>query len=105
MKLTSQFEANFRLALADYASEFSPGYVTDHINIRQLFAFGVTDKIMEEHVINFKATLEKQRVEVWAGARLYLDWYEKEIKGVDKKVVELLSSAALAGTEKGRLLR
>ena len=62
LKLTPKFEINFRLALADYASEFSPGYVTSiYVNIRHLFAFGVTDKINEEHVINFKATLNKSK--------------------------------------------
>lgn len=104
LKLTSQFETNFRLALADYASEFSSGYVTSiYINIRHLFAFGVTDKIMEEHVINFKATLEKNKEWKLGQVRSFiLDWYEKEIKGVDKKVVDLLSSVKLAGTEKGK---
>lgn len=104
LKLAPQFETNFRLALADYASEFSPGYVTSiYINIRHLFAFGVTDKIMEEHVINFKATLEKNKEWKLGQARSFiLDWYEKGIKGVDKKVVDLLSSVTLAGSEKGK---
>jgi hypothetical protein len=104
LSLAPNFEENFRLALADYASEFSSGYVSSiYVNIRHLFAIGVTDRIREEHVINFKATLDKNKEWKLGQVRAFiLDWNEKEITGVDKKAVDLLNSIKLSGTEKGK---
>jgi hypothetical protein len=104
LHLAPIFEENFRLALADYASEFSSGYVTSiYVNIRHLFAIGVTARIREEHIINFKATLDKSKEWKLGQVRSFiLDWYEKEILGVDKKAVDLLNSIKLAGAEKGK---
>ncbi len=104
LNLSPKFEENFRLALADYVSEFSPGYVTSiYLNIRYIYAMGVTDKIREEHIINFKATLDKSKEWMLGQVRSFiLDWYEKEIKGVDKKAVDLLNSIKLSGAVKGK---
>ena len=57
LNLDPKFESNFRLVLAAYACEFSSSY-TDNLfrYCRWFFAVGVTEKINEEHVINYKAT-------------------------------------------------
>lgn len=104
LNLDPKFEKNFRLALADYACELSSSY-TDNIfrYCRWLFAVGVTNKICEQHIVNYKATLSKSTEYKLGYLRAFiLDWYDKEIKGVDKKVVELLSSLKLSGNEKGK---
>ena len=104
LDLTPTFEDNFRLALADYVSEFSPGYAYSiYVNIRHLFAFGVTDGIKEEHIVNFKATLDKSKEWMLGQVRAFiLDWHDKEIKGVDAKAAELLNVLTLSGAEKGK---
>ena len=104
LNLDPKFEINFKLALADYASEFSSSY-TDNLfrYCRWFFAVGVTGKINEEHVINYKATLTKSTEYKLGYIRAFLlDWHDKEIKGVDKKTVELLNSLKLSGNEKGK---
>ena len=102
--LAPNFEEKFRLALADYASEFSAGYLSSiYINIRHLFSIGVTDMIREEHVINFKATLIKSKEWMLGQVRSFiLDWYENESIGIDKKAVDLLNSIKLSGGDKGK---
>ncbi|MFV1872768.1 MAG: site-specific integrase [Oleiphilus sp.] len=104
LTLTPKFEDNFRLAFADHVSEFSAGYVENiFVNIRHLFATGVTDKIKEEHIINYKATLDKKtEYKLGAICAFILGWYDKDIDGVDKTVVDLLTSLTLSGCEKGK---
>lgn len=104
LNLDLKFEMNFKLALAGYASEFSSSYALNiFIFSRLLFAIGVTEIIREVHVINFKATLNKSTEYKLGYIRAFLlDWYYKEIKGVDKKTVELLTSLKLSGNEKGK---
>lgn len=104
LNLEPKFECAFRLALADYACEFSSSY-TDNLfrYCRWFFAVGVTGKIKEEHVINYKATLTESTEYKLGYIRAFLlDWHYKEIKGVDKKTVELLNSLKLSGNEKGK---
>ncbi|WP_339891260.1 site-specific integrase [uncultured Alteromonas sp.] len=104
LNLEAKLERNFRLALADYACEFSSSY-TDNLfrYCRWFFAVGVTGKINEEHVINYKAKLTKSTEYKLGYIRAFLmDWHDKEIKGVDKKTVELLKSLKLSGNEKGK---
>lgn len=104
LNLTPKFTESFRLALADYAAEFSSRY-TDNLfrYCRWLFAVGVTSKVTEQHVINYKATLNKTTEYKLGYIRAFLlDWHDKKIKGVDKKVVELLTSLKLSGNEKGK---
>jgi integrase len=104
LNLSLKFELNFRKALADYASEFSSSYTYNIFNYaKNLFATGVKDKINEVHILNFKATLNKSTAYKLGYIRAFiLDWYDKEIQGVDKKVVELLTSLRLAGNVKGK---
>ncbi|MFS1933331.1 site-specific integrase [Vibrio splendidus] len=104
LNLTPKFAESFKIALADYAAEFSPSYVSNIFReCRSLFSVGVTNKISEQHVLNFKSSLTKSTEYKLGGIRAFLlDWYDKEIKGVDKKVVELLTSLKLAGNEKGK---
>ncbi|MEF1192721.1 site-specific integrase, partial [Vibrio parahaemolyticus] len=60
LSLTPKFSECFRLALADYAAEFSSSYTSNIFReCRALFAFGVTNKISEKHVVNFKSSLTK----------------------------------------------
>ncbi|MPW31617.1 tyrosine-type recombinase/integrase [Agarivorans sp. B2Z047] len=104
LHLTPKFAESYRLALADYASEFSSSYVSNIFRAcRHLFSFGVTNKVNEQHVINFKSTLTKKMEHKLGGIRAFLlDWHDKNINGVDKKVVELLTSLKLSGNEKGK---
>ncbi|KPW03622.1 site-specific integrase [Pseudoalteromonas sp. P1-8] len=104
LNLDPKFEINFKLALADYASEFSSSYALNiFMYSRLLFAIGVSDAIREEHIVNFKATLTKSTEYKLGYIRAFLlDWRDKEIKGVDKKTVELLNSLKLSGNEKGK---
>ena len=104
LKLTPKFKMNFRLVLAEYVSGFSAGYVQSiYVNIRHLFAVGVTEAIKEEHIINFRATLNKKTEWKLGQIRAFiLDWHDSEIVGVDKKVVQLLNSIKLKGSEKGK---
>lgn len=104
LSLSPKFELNFREALADYACEFSSSYTYNIFNYsKNLFATGVRDKLGEAHVINYKATLTNSTEYKLGYIRAFiLDWHDKEIQGVDKKVVELLSSLKLSGNEKGK---
>lgn len=104
LSLDPKLENNFRLALADYACEFSSSY-TDNLfrYCRWFFAVGVTNKINEEDVVNYKATLNKSTEYKLGYIRAFLlDWHDKEIKGIDKRAVELLNSLKLSGNEKGK---
>ena len=94
LNLDSRFEINFKLALADYACEFSSHYAIGiFVYTRALFTAGVKDTINESHIINYKATLTKGAEWQLGYIRAFLlDWFDKEIKGVDKKAVELLNS-------------
>ena len=104
LNLDPKFEINFKLALADYASEFSSSYALNIFMFsRLLFAIGVSDAVREQHIVNFKATLTKSTEYKLGYIRAFLlDWHDKEIKGVDKKAVELLNSLKLSGNEKGK---
>ena len=104
LNLEPKFNVNFNLALADYASEFSSSYTLNLFMFsRLLFAIGVRDVIREQHIINFKATLTNSTEYKLGYIRAFLlDWYDKEIQGVDKKTVELLNSLKLSGNEKGK---
>jgi hypothetical protein len=102
--LDEKFEENFKLVLADYASEFSTGYLVNiYQNIRHLFATGVTNKINEEHILNYKATLNSETEYKLGSLRAFiLDWDDKGYKGIDKKALKLLSKLRLKGTPKGK---
>lgn len=104
LSLSPKFEMNFRKALADYASEFSSSYTSNIFNYaKNLFATGVREKIDEAHIINYKSSLTKSTEYKLGYIRAFiLDWHDKEIQGVDKKVVELLTSLKLSGNEKGK---
>ena len=104
LNIAPQFEKNFRLALADYACEFSSSYTYALFGFsRNLFALGVTVNLGEEHIINFKATLSKSTEYKLGYIRAFLlDWYDKGFKGVDKKTVDLLNSLILSGNETGK---
>jgi len=104
LNLDPKFEINFKLALADYASELSSSYTLNlFIFSRMLFAHGVRDTIRKHHVLNFKATLnEKTEYKLGYIRAFLLDWHDKELNGVDKKAVELLTSIKLSGNEKGK---
>jgi len=104
LNLSSKFEQNFRKALADYASEFSSSYTYNIFNYaKNLFTTGVKDKINEVNIINYKASLNNSTEYKLGYIRAFiLDWYDKEIQGVDKKTVELLASLKLSGNEKGK---
>ncbi len=104
LNLTTKFAENYRLALADYASEFSSNYTRNIFSFtRLLFETGVTDRISEHHVINFKSSLTESTEYKLGYIRAFLlDWHDKGIRGVDKKVVELLTSLKLSGNEKGK---
>lgn len=104
LNLDPKFEINFRLVLADYASEFSSSYTLNIFMFSRLFfSVGVSDAIREQHIVNFKATLSKSTEYKLGYIRAFLlDWYDKEIKGVDKTAVELLNSLKLSGNEKGK---
>ncbi|MFC3025144.1 hypothetical protein ACFODT_15170 [Vibrio zhugei] len=104
LSLTPKFSECFRLALADYAAEFSSSYTSNIFReCRALFAFGVTNKISEKHVVNFKSSLTKNTEYKLGSIRAFLlDWHDKEIYGVDKKVVGLLSALKISGNEKGK---
>lgn len=102
--LSYNFKNNFKLVLADYASEFSSSYV---LNIfyycRKLFSFGVYDILNEKHIINYKATLSREFEYKLGCIRAFiLDWKEKEIKGIDDKAVLLLNTLNLSGNKKGK---
>jgi|TARA_R110001583_G_C5663055_1_gene409845 hypothetical protein len=104
LNLEPKFENNFKLVLADYASEFSSSYAYNIFMFsRLLFAIGVTDTVREQHIVNFKATLNKSTEYKLGFIRAFLlDWYDKEITGIDNKTVELLTSLKLSGNEKGK---
>lgn len=104
LNLDPKFESNFRLALADYACEFSSSY-TDNLfrYCRWFFAIGITRHIDEAHIINYKSTLTKSTEYKLGYIRAFLlDWHYKGIAGVDKKAVDLLYSTKLSGNEKGK---
>jgi hypothetical protein len=102
--LNSNFEDNFKLVLGDYACEFSASYIVNiFIYTRKLLATGVKKTINEQHVINLKASLTKSTEYKLGYIRAFLlDWYDKGLKGVDKKAVELLGSTKFSGCEKGK---
>lgn len=104
LNLDPKFVINFKVALADYASEFSSSYALNIFMFsRLLFAFGVSDAIREQHVVNFKATLTKSTEYKLGYIKAFLlDWHDKEIKGVDRKTIALLNSLKLSGNEKGK---
>lgn len=104
LNLTPKFAESFKFALADYAAEFSSSYVSNIFReCRNLFSVGVTNKISEQHVLNFKSSLTKSTEYKLGGIRAFLlDWYDKGIKGIDKKVIELLNALKLSGNEKGK---
>ena len=103
LKLTPKFAESFRLVLADYAAEFSSNYTRNIFSYsRLLFDTGVTDRVNEKHIINFKSSLIKSTEYKLGYIRAFLlDWHDKEIKGVDDNAVELLTSLKLSGNEKG----
>ncbi|RZR41924.1 site-specific integrase [Vibrio vulnificus] len=104
LNLTPKFTESFRLALADYAAELSSRY-TDNLfrYCRWLFAVGVTSQVTEQHVINYKATLNKTTEYKLGYIRAFLlDWHDKKIKGIDEKVADLFLSFKLSGNEKGK---
>jgi hypothetical protein len=104
LNLGSKFVSSFKQALADYACEFSPSYIVGVYHCSRLFfATGVTDVILEQHIINYKATLDKNSEHKLGAIRAFLlDWYDKGLPGVDKKAVDLIESITLAGTVKGK---
>jgi hypothetical protein len=104
LRLDPKFEHYFRSALADYACEFSSSYTDNLFRYCQwFFAVGVTSKINEEHLVNYKAKLNKSTEYKLGYIRAFLlDWHDKEIKGIDKKAVDLLNSLKLSGNEKGK---
>ncbi|WP_333810605.1 site-specific integrase [Idiomarina baltica] len=68
-----------------------------------LFAFGVVDKVREQHILNLKATLKRDTEWKLGYIRaFFLDWYDKGISGVEKNAVSLLVSVKLKGTERGK---
>ncbi|MFA0026128.1 site-specific integrase, partial [Vibrio sp. 10N.261.49.A5] len=81
LSLTPKFSACFRLALADYAAEFSSNYARNIFSYtRLLFEMGVTDKITEQYVINFKSSLTQNTEYKLGYIRAFLlDWHDKEI--------------------------
>lgn len=102
--LTNRFEESFRKALADYASEFSSSY-TDNLfrYCRWLLENGVTEKITEADIVNYKATLNAETEYKLGYIRAFLlDWHDKGIPGVEKKAVALLESLTLSGNRKGK---
>lgn len=104
LDLTPKFSECFRLALADYSTEFSSNYARNIFSFtRLLFEMGVKDKIIEQHVINLKNSLTKNTEYKLGYIRAFLlDWHDKNIHGIDKKVVGLLSSLKISGNEKGK---
>lgn len=102
--ITSSFEACFRMALADYASEFSAGYVKNiFYTCRELFSYGVTDTIREEHILNYLSDLTKDKEYKLGSVRAFLlDWYDKGIKGIDQRAIKLLGSLRISGMVKGK---
>lgn len=104
LNLASAFEESLRLVLADYASEFSGSYIQNLFTYcRQLFTFGVVDKIREKDIINFKATLKSDTEWKLGYIRSFLlDWHEKGFSGMEKKSAFLLESLRLKGTQKGK---
>ncbi|MDP5130099.1 MAG: site-specific integrase [Paraglaciecola sp.] len=102
--LNKKFSDNFRLLLADYACEFSSGYVDNiYLFCRDLFSFGVVNNIKEENVINFKASLtDKTEYKLGFIRAFLIAWHEKGLSGVDKKVVLLLESMKIKGNQKGK---
>ena len=104
LSLEPKFENNFRLALADYACELSASYTSNLFQYcRWFFAIGVSKTINEVHIINYKASLNKSTEYKLGYIRAFLlDWYDKEIKGIDKKAIELLTSLKFSGNEKGK---
>ncbi|MEL0603828.1 site-specific integrase [Pseudoalteromonas undina] len=103
-KLNEKFERNFRLVLADYASEFSPSYIHNIFNFsKHLFSMVKTEQIEESNIINYKATLSEEHEYKLGYIRAFLlDWHDKGIKGVKKEAVEYLKSIKLSGNNKGR---
>lgn len=98
------FEKNFRIALADYSSEFSSHYVMIiYVYIRKLFLCGVHNRVEEKHILNFKSKLtQKSEYQLGSIKAFILDWHDKDIPGIDKKAVALLQSLKLSGNEKGK---
>jgi hypothetical protein len=104
LNLSPEFEESFLLVLADYACEFSSGYTSKTFTLcRKLFESGVSEKIEERHIANYKASLTKTQEHKLGSVRAFiLDWYDKEIQGVSKKAVDLLKVLKLSGEEKGK---
>ncbi|APD84787.1 hypothetical protein BM527_01040 [Alteromonas sp. Mex14] len=104
LNLFSNFEKNFRLMLADYASEFSASYLKNifHLCI-DLFVLGVTECVREKHIINFKSNLTPDNEWKLGYIRGFLvDWYDRGGIGVEHKATKLLNSLKLRGTTKGK---
>lgn len=104
LNLTKKFENNFRLALANYASEFSSSYVQYiYFYASKFFATGIKNKINETHITNYKALLSKSTEYHLGAIRAFLlDWHDREIEGIDIKVINLLLELKLSGNEKGK---
>lgn len=106
LNLDLKFEINFKLVLVDYVLEFLFFYIDNLFwYCWWFFVVGVMGKINEEYVINYKVILIKS-IEYKLGyiCVFLLDWYDKEIKGVDKKMVELFNLFKLFGNEKGKVV-
>ncbi|WP_417538283.1 site-specific integrase [Marinomonas sp.] len=104
LSLAPDFLDCFKLALADYACELSASY-TDNLfrYTKWFFSVGVTDRVLESHVIKYKASLDKENEYKLGYIRGFLlDWHEKEIGGIDAKAIELLNTLKISGNVKGR---
>jgi hypothetical protein len=104
LSLEPKFLESFRLVLADYACEVSSSYTTLIFNgCKNFFSFGVRDVILESHLINYKASLGKEREYNLGFIRSFLlSWDERGLDGVDEKAIALLNSLKLSGNVKGK---
>lgn len=102
--LAPKFELNFRLILAAYSCEFSSSYVVNiYLTCRHIFSTGVTNRICEEHILNYRATLtEKTECRLGSARAFFMDWHDRELGGIEKKVIALLEKMRLKGSEKGK---
>lgn len=104
LNLDPSFEERFRLVLADYASEFSAGYVENiFYTCKALFSYGVTDRVKEHHILNYLSDLTKDKEYKLGSVRAFLmDWYDKGIMGIDLRASKLLDSLRISGMVTGR---
>jgi integrase len=102
--LPNNFKESLKLTLADYAAQFSSTYAQNLLShSRLLLLKGVTKQIEESHVINFKASLNKETEWKLGYIRAFLfDWYEKDKSFIDIRAIKLLESLIISGNTKGR---